>query len=632
MSISFTPDAGKFESNRLFDVLLSGVTDWAGNALFPFHSTFQTGAAEDTDPPVVVSSTPGNGDTAPLNTTVTIHFNQPVNPVTVSADTISVKLTPSGIFITGSYALNNTAQDGTVTFTPSSLLPPGTGVNLRVSGVQDYAGNDNPDYEIVFTTAGTADNTPLVITSVTPTDGATGMGINTVVNLTFSKPLNPGTVNDTTFGLFKGTTRMPVQIGNQPDFRTVTLTALLETETTYTVIVTSGVRDLAGNALADFRSKFTTLVTPGGNVYPSVVSMRPANSATKVPLNAAIVLYVNRALNAATVAGALHVSQNGVPVAGSTQLLGSGQVLQFKPSSPLLAGAFVQVFLDATAKDTVGNSFGAFQGSFTTLEDVSASPPIVTRSSASLNGPATVPTNGFLDIEFSKAINQATIDPPNIKLQHAPPFPAEPTDVPSASTMYNDHTVRVKGTSSLLPGEIYRVVVSTDVKDTGGQSSASTQFATFQAAAGPDNGQPQVLAITPPDGSLNIGDNAPIFLHFSEPVDPITVSNSTVQISAGGNVLSPVNIAFANNSLRDVVFTPLTALARFDDDFDRGDRGAGPGGKYDHPVQRVVHDALGAGALRRSRGVHESTPERDRCADPIRRSTCSSTCRSTRPQ
>src|SRR5207302_8446011 len=94
------------------------------------------------------------------------------------------------------------------------------------------------------------------------------------------------------------------------DNRTLTLSGLnLPAASTITVIVTHGAQDLSGNALADFQSTFTTAPSFDTS-HASVVNQRPANGAVGVPVTSGITLFVNEALNAATVPGALHVSQN----------------------------------------------------------------------------------------------------------------------------------------------------------------------------------------------------------------------------------------------------------------------------------------------------------------------------------
>ena len=105
----------------------------------------------------------------------------------------------------------------------------------------------------------------------------------------------------------------------------------------------------------------------------------------RCPPTARIVLFVSEPLNPSTVASAVFVSQNGVIVPGSIALSGNNQVVEFTPSAPFTAGAFVQVFFASTATDNFGNPLSNFQYSFTVAPNIPALPLIVT---------ATVPSNG----------------------------------------------------------------------------------------------------------------------------------------------------------------------------------------------------------------------------------------------
>jgi hypothetical protein len=109
------------------------------------------------------------------------------------------------------------------------------------------------------------DVTPPTVTSVTPTAGATGVGIFTNPAATFSEALNPATFFTDTFELRDpANSLVPATVTYYSSTRTVTLTptAALANSTTYTAKIkggTSGVRDLAGNPLAsDYSWSFTT--------------------------------------------------------------------------------------------------------------------------------------------------------------------------------------------------------------------------------------------------------------------------------------------------------------------------------------------------------------------------------------
>ena len=141
---------------------------------------------------------------------------------------------------------------------------------------------------------------------VTPSDGATDVGPNARVVLTFSESLNANTINSDNFALFANGQRLG-GVSRSSDNRTVTLSASLPPATMVTVVATDGVEDLSGNWLADFTSQFSTAPSYD-TTRPRVVTQRPASGANEVAVDASVVLYVDESLNEATIPGALHIA------------------------------------------------------------------------------------------------------------------------------------------------------------------------------------------------------------------------------------------------------------------------------------------------------------------------------------
>lgn len=70
---------------------------------------------------------------------------------------------------------------------------------------------------------------------------------------------------------------------------------------------------------------------------------------------------------------------------------------------------------------------------------------------------------------------------------------------------------------------------------------------------------PTVTAVTPPNGVMNIGNNAIIRVAFSKPINPLSVSGTTIQVSGGAVTLMPASISFDTTNMQ-VTFTPLQPL------------------------------------------------------------------------
>ena len=113
-----------------------------------------------------------------------------------------------------------------------------------------------------------ADTTPPTVSSVSPSDGATGVKLATSVTATFSEAMDPASLTTSTVTLFKtsDTTKTPITATVSYDSTTKTVTlkpsSSLAANTKYTATVkggTSGAKDKAGNPLAtDKVWSFTT--------------------------------------------------------------------------------------------------------------------------------------------------------------------------------------------------------------------------------------------------------------------------------------------------------------------------------------------------------------------------------------
>jgi hypothetical protein len=99
------------------------------------------------------------------------------------------------------------------------------------------------------------DTIPPSVILTSPADNASGVSVNTVITASFSEALDPSTANESTFTV-SGVTGTVAYSGTTAMF---TPSGILNYDTAYTAILTTGVRDNAGNAMAsDYVWSFTT--------------------------------------------------------------------------------------------------------------------------------------------------------------------------------------------------------------------------------------------------------------------------------------------------------------------------------------------------------------------------------------
>ena len=117
--------------------------------------------------------------------------------------------------------------------------------------------------------AGARDTTPPAVLSTIPTAGANGVFINRKITATFSEAMDVATITTTTFTVTQGGTAVPGVVTYVSNVATFDPTSNLAASTLYTATVTTGVKDLAGNALAANRTwSFTTGTGPAANLGP----------------------------------------------------------------------------------------------------------------------------------------------------------------------------------------------------------------------------------------------------------------------------------------------------------------------------------------------------------------------------
>ncbi len=206
----------------------------------------------------------------------------------------------------------------------------------------------------------------LSVNTVTPENGATNVPTTATVSITFNEAMNSATINATTFTVSAGGAPVPGAISSSGTTYTFTPAASLAAGTVYTVTVTTGVTNVAGNPMAaNFASTFTTAAAV--DTTPPVVStVSPANGVANVPTTSTVSVTFNEAMNSATInATSFTVSAGGTLVAGA--ISPSGTTYTFTPAANLAAGTVYTVTVTTGVTDVAGNPMAAnFTSTFTT--------------------------------------------------------------------------------------------------------------------------------------------------------------------------------------------------------------------------------------------------------------------------
>ena len=141
--------------------------------------------------------------------------------------------------------------------------------------------------------------------------------------------------------------------------------APLANNTNYTVTVTTGVTDLAGNHLA--AQSVTTFTTALDTTAPTILSTSPANGATGIVVSSVVTVTFSEAMDLTTINGTnikLSVTSPSSSVAGIVSYNTTSHVATFTPTSALTANTNYTATVTTGVKDAAGNPL-AINGSFT---------------------------------------------------------------------------------------------------------------------------------------------------------------------------------------------------------------------------------------------------------------------------
>jgi hypothetical protein len=557
VSAVFTPSSNLANNTVYTATITTGAKDLEGNALAANYVwNFTTGSFLDIIAPMVTSTVPANGATnVDRNNAITATFSEAMNPLTITTTTFKC--------FDGALQINGTVSYAglTATFSPYSFpdpIPPDT-INFKpnttytatiTTGVKDLAGNEmENDYVWSWTTGETLDTTAPTITSTINENGATDVPINTKVGATFSEAMNPLTITTVTFTLKQGTTPVSGTVTYSLVTAVFTPLANLAPNTVYTATITTGAKDLAGNAMAsNYVWSWTTGDAPD-TTAPTVVSTVPANSATGVAINSAMSATFSEAMDPLTITTVTFTLKQGTtPVSGTVTY--SLVTAVFSPLANLASSTVYTATITTGAHDLAGNALASnYVWSFTTGAVVDTTPPTIT-STINDNGATDVPINTKVGATFSEAMDPLTITTVTFTLKQG-------TTPVSGTVTYSLVSAVFTPLANLAHNTVYTATITTGAKDLAGNAMASNYVWSWTTGDAPDTTAPTVVSTVPANAATDVAINSAMSATFSEAMDPLTITTITFTLKQGTTPVSGT----VTYSLVTAVFTPLANLA-----------------------------------------------------------------------
>ena len=457
-TVSFTP-AAPFAPNTVYTATITTAAD--NGTGIPLASdyvwSFNTGTS-----PTVLSTDPINAATGiSLTKAIAATFSVPMDPLTISKTTFSLKMGTSAIAGAVTYS------GSTAVFTPTISFIPNTVYTATITtAAKNVAGLPmTSDYVWSFTT----DIAPTV-TLTDPLTDAIEVSPTKTITANFSVPMDPLTLSTTTFTLKQGTTSVLGAVsyaGTTVSFNP-TMDALLP-NTVYTATITTGAKNAAGTALA---SNYVWSFTTAALVVPTVTSTDPLDLAINVVTGKTVTANFSIAMDKLTITGTTFTLKQGTTsVAGAISY--AGTTASFNPTNDLLPNTLYTATITTGAKSLGGaplavNKVWSFTTNASTIPEVISTDP--------LNLAIDVPLNKAIGATFNVTMDPLTISTTSFTLK------AGAASVTSLVN-YVGRTATLTPGSNLLPNTLYTATITTAAKNVAGVSLVTNHVWTFTTHA-----------------------------------------------------------------------------------------------------------------------------------------------------
>jgi hypothetical protein len=537
--------------------------------------------------PQLISLSPAHRSRdVPVNTPVTLRFSLPMDRSSVTAANLGLSrgttpLTLRPLEWTDSMQVT-LRPAGSFSFCDTFTVFADTSLHSSHGSRFDWAPGQ-PGYQplsVWFVTV--ADGISPRVASLTPESDAVDVPAETETTVHFTKPVNPVTVDTTSFFLQKKPLR-PLPLG-PPLVATCTITsdsleatlrpaAPLENGVEYQVTVKKWVEDRCGQPLdqkpeefgnQDLISTFHTVVE---RVPPSVLTVHPGLPPEEASVDATVEVTFSEPMGfEGTLTGAFSMSGPDGLVIGKTFLSPDGVSLFFTPSSPLRCASRFYVKVDTTATDRNRNLLDQepvggrqpFTSFFDTAPD--RMPPRVL-AWVPVDGASGVKVTVQPEVTFDEAMAASTL-PGGLRLFRLVNSSEEPVLL-RVEIQGDRHAVLIP-TDRLRFAERYTLEANDAARDTSGNGldqdrvlpGSQPDTVSFRTEDFP----PRVAAVISPRDSSGVDPAVVIEVRFAASVDPATVVDPEFALYPDNSAL-PVPGTIL--SLSDTVFryTPDAPLA-----------------------------------------------------------------------
>ncbi len=346
----------------MYHFIADNIEDMADNAMSgPDTLNFIGVSTPDETPPEIVDRSPYPGETGVgIGQSVTVTFSEPLQWSSV-IDAFSWQA-PGDVDVSfDMYEM----EPNIFVFVPEYPLENGTTYTVAFAAgtAQDYAGNYLGAASWSYTTTSVVDMTPPTVVSTTPSDGTTDVPVDIVLQIEFSEPIDPNSMEDG-----------GIMMTPEPGDGTVTWTdggstlnfepfdQLLD-DTPYTLIIVEGaVRDLAGNPLSgNYSMSFTTGSSLPTGGYSGTIAGDPHSTAASSPEGAMSIAFLVNMMG--------YEEEGPPPIAGVDNVAANGTYsIEHLGDGTYWPGVMMDTDGNGEINPDYGDAIGIYGIDFATLE------------------------------------------------------------------------------------------------------------------------------------------------------------------------------------------------------------------------------------------------------------------------
>lgn len=480
--INYDPDTQKmtFISDTPYDyehqysfIITNGLQDTDGNHL-DNSVTYSFTIKSDNDAPQIITISPENDNAnIPVNTAITAVFNEEIDPQSISNDNFTVKYSSNNSVIEGELEFSN--ENKTISFSPSANFNYDSNIEVSISGAKDLKENTAEDVNWTFSTASAPDNQAPVLVEQTPIINASGVSLQTKINLIFNESIDVSSVNSNCIKINNSNFEGTISYKNENKEIEFTLNNELDYSTNYTIKINKDIKDLAGNRFVGAQWSFRTCED---TFAPRALEIYPSNQGVNVPANTSITIRFDEEINSNTIneSSIQLLSGNEASIAVEGTVSYNNKTLTFTPSLPLDSNELYNTYtvIVNQVEDLHGNTYEGTNWEFTSADYFDESRVSISATSPTSNQIGSIETplhNNPIFIAFSEAVNSASVNNSSIKI-----FDGE-SEITSSIEMISANTVKVTP-QNLEREKTYTVKVYGGVfgvKDLAGNQLESTE-------------------------------------------------------------------------------------------------------------------------------------------------------------